>query len=279
MKTIDFTPIAGRGFPFDENTMQLVQNEVFAAAGLANLGGKQYILSGCDVVGGTVSDGVVVINGEILAFIGGNISTKVVIVETNSPLNFRDDASMAIVPINVVKDRVAQFGDDGSPTPILWADFKRNNPNNGLLARVDKIEKMLKPLIGYDDPANPGTTVYGSWLFWGRPAIEIPAGWEAVPDAEWKGRVPVVLDPTQVEFDAVGKTGGEKTHVLTINEMPQHDHDTVNGGFLNKGAGDGANVVGSEGGGNHLKTGKMGGDQAHNNLQPYKVVMFIRFAG
>lgn len=39
-----------------------------------------------------------------------------------------------------------------------------------------------------------------------------------------KGRVPVGLDAAQVEFDALGETGGAKLHTLTVNEMPSHTH-------------------------------------------------------
>ena len=36
------------------------------------------------------------------------------------------------------------------------------------------------------------------------------------------GRVLVGVDTSQTEFNTVLKTGGEKTHKLTINEMPKH---------------------------------------------------------
>jgi microcystin-dependent protein len=49
-----------------------------------------------------------------------------------------------------------------------------------------------------------------------------------------KGRVPVGLDGSQTEFDALGETGGAKTHTLTSTEMPVHGHGfsgtTANGG-------------------------------------------------
>jgi microcystin-dependent protein len=38
------------------------------------------------------------------------------------------------------------------------------------------------------------------------------------------GRVLVGFDGTQPEFDADGKTGGAKTHTLTVAEMPSHTH-------------------------------------------------------
>jgi microcystin-dependent protein len=40
----------------------------------------------------------------------------------------------------------------------------------------------------------------------------------------FKGRVPVGLDSTQIEFDALGETGGAKTHTLTEAQMPSHTH-------------------------------------------------------
>lgn len=39
-----------------------------------------------------------------------------------------------------------------------------------------------------------------------------------------KGRVVVGVDAAQTEFDALGETGGAKTHTLTVAEMPSHTH-------------------------------------------------------
>lgn len=39
-----------------------------------------------------------------------------------------------------------------------------------------------------------------------------------------KGKVPVGLDAAQTEFDALGESGGSKTHTLTVAEMPSHTH-------------------------------------------------------
>jgi microcystin-dependent protein len=41
-----------------------------------------------------------------------------------------------------------------------------------------------------------------------------------------KGSIPVGLDSTQTEFDALGETGGAKTHTLTAAEIPDHTHTT-----------------------------------------------------
>lgn len=39
-----------------------------------------------------------------------------------------------------------------------------------------------------------------------------------------KGRIPIGLDATQAEFDALGGVGGSKTHTLSVAEMPYHNH-------------------------------------------------------
>lgn len=42
--------------------------------------------------------------------------------------------------------------------------------------------------------------------------------------ANMKGRVVAGYDSAQTEFDALGKTGGAKTHTLTVTEIPAHGH-------------------------------------------------------
>lgn len=96
-----------------------------------------------------------------------------------------------------------------------------------------------------------------------------------------KGRVPVGYDVSQTEFNALNKTGGEKTHTLTIAEMPNHNH--ANGGY---------NVLLTYSGGSNSTGGldttggepdvhnfgyeqNVGGNGAHNNLQPYITMNYI----
>jgi microcystin-dependent protein len=95
-----------------------------------------------------------------------------------------------------------------------------------------------------------------------------------------KGKIPVGLDSSQTEFDALGKTGGEKTHTLIANEIPAHNH--ANGSYSKLLKVDGSGTSGltdnSAGEPNLNSTGTIatvGGNGAHNNLQPYMTLNYI----
>ena len=93
----------------------------------------------------------------------------------------------------------------------------------------------------------------------------------AVPNL--KGRMPVGLDSSQTEFDALGETGGAKTHTLTVAEMPSHRH-----AFTLLGSPGSGNLSPSPSDNPPIQTGYTGfegGGQPHNNLQPYIVMNYI----
>ena len=107
---------------------------------------------------------------------------------------------------------------------------------------------------------------FGTWELWGA------------------GRVPVGIDTTQTEFNEVEKTGGEKTHTLSINEMPKHTHYIYNseGGtiqFQPYSTRDNGTSGSSDKAGYASTVTCTGGDNPHNNLQPYiTCYMFKRTA-
>ena len=94
-----------------------------------------------------------------------------------------------------------------------------------------------------------------------------------------KGKVITGIDSNDTDFDTLGETGGEKTHTLTVNEMPSHNHNITyiksastplssNGlsGYSENNNGVGTNT-------NAIQNA--GEDQAHNNLQPYIALNYI----
>lgn len=102
---------------------------------------------------------------------------------------------------------------------------------------------------------NPNTLFgFGTWTLWGA------------------GKVPVGVNTEDVDFNTVEKTGGEKTHTLTINEIPSHKHNTNVGVTLSPDAGgyrtDTSGVVQLT---DNISrdSSSIGGGNSHNNLQPY----------
>lgn len=85
------------------------------------------------------------------------------------------------------------------------------------------------------------------------------------------GRTLVGIDTNDSDFNTIGKTGGEKTHLLKISEMPSHHH-----GVYYADTGGQGNVARPTASGTTTATSNTGGDQPHNNLQPYIVVAFWR---
>jgi hypothetical protein len=149
--------------------------------------------------------------------------------------------------------------------------------NNKQVVNVEFVLKMLDKLIppvGFIyisvSSANPSTIYPGTtWVAWG------------------SGRVPVGVNTSDTEFNSVEKTGGEKTHTLTVTEMPSHNHLINDPGHYHKfydrwsdGAPSkvndtlrmanindmGTNTTSSKTG---ITIQSAGSGSAHNNLQPY----------
>lgn len=92
-----------------------------------------------------------------------------------------------------------------------------------------------------------------------------------------KGNIAVGKDENDTDFNTLGKTGGEKEHKLTVQEMPNHNHKINNStsmyaleaGNGNQEFGTGASLS------KEITVNSAGEDQPHNNLQPYVVSNFI----
>lgn len=74
---------------------------------------------------------------------------------------------------------------------------------------------------------------------------------------------------------ALGSTGGEATHRLTISEIPSHSHlATSSGKVVNISSGSGYTVAVANdyGSSSSIYTGREGSGGAHNNMPPYIAV-------
>jgi len=92
-----------------------------------------------------------------------------------------------------------------------------------------------------------------------------------VPNLKW--RVPVGFDSGQSEFNAMGKTGGAKTHTLTVPEIPWHTHTVPWSSEVS--AWLTWNALQSNVWGTALTSWSTWWGNAHNNLQPYITLNYI----
>lgn len=275
------------GFPLGAYTLDFMQKSYQLLNTLGNIAGNLSVLSGCEEVGRSITDGVVYIDGEVLPFKGAPISEKVIIVETSQKRIFKDGVEKA-----VEYTRYATFGN--SINGRLWADFKRplNNQQieaqsfteeNSLLKRLEKLEERVRK-----------TVPIGLVAIWDKPASEIPEGWEE--HTEMQGVVPVGYKSDDSDFGAIGTKVGSKTVSIEKNNLPDIEIDLKNKN------GNGFEVIGfnlknysgqNEGGwsnsgslpywgkesGNNIKAHLNGKEQPINNIQPSRIVKFIRFVG
>lgn len=85
------------------------------------------------------------------------------------------------------------------------------------------------------------------------------------------GKFSVGFDALEVDYDAVGKTGGEKEHTLIIDEMPEHTHPYwTPSGVSDTDRGTLSSTF-SVDTGVAADTSAVGGDQPHENRPPYAV--------
>lgn len=96
---------------------------------------------------------------------------------------------------------------------------------------------------------NPSNLMGGTWVRFG------------------KGRTLVGVNESDTDFSTVEKTGGSKTHKLTVNELPKH-----NIGMVEVSSSPELRPDWDNSSSDYFASGTVGGDQPHNNLQPYITV-------
>lgn len=265
MNNIDFNQTGG--FPLSTQILAAQQEAYRVFNQLGYLAGSDLvILTGCEVgAGGSVTNGFVHIGGEVLPFVGTTVTEKVIIVETQDSRGFEDGS---VKP--VIYTRYATFGAGG--TEYTWTDFRRPKTLFQLEDRLLQLEKSV-PI--------------GLVAIWDRPADEIPEGWEE--HADLKGKVPAGYLSGDVNFGALGSNIGAAQVTLSQNELPKIEGviETLTGNAVSPSGAFGYTYSNTAyiGGGSAStfshKGVKMsfGNNAAHTNIQPSRIVKFIRFVG
>lgn len=287
MNYIDFNQIGG--FPLSTNVLAKLQTAFSLFNSLGQIAGDKTIIGGCAVAGANVSDGVVFVNNEVFEFRGGVAQAKVIIKEDSDTLVFQNDNSYP-----VIKTRYVTFG--VGVGQMDWADFKKPIETKviptDLVTRLEALEKKSAVF-----------QAGGGMVLWNKPAINIPDGWAEV--INWRGRIPVGMDTTQVEFNTLGKIGGTKTKTLSVAEMPEHGHKMFTNEDRPGSPSSAANRLATENPNNYVaarcsdggdndysltkasegltplagNSGNNGSGQAFSILNPYRTVLFIEFIG
>ena len=279
------------GFPLTTDVLSYMQNAYKIFNAMSGISGDLIILSRCEVVGNTVSDGVVAIEGEVYPFQGTTLGSHVFIKEVNTSKIFEDGSQKT-----VLVEKVATFGSSTKSYP--WTNFKRVLSNRqieeksfteetSLLKRLEKLEERVKK-----------TVPLGLVAIWGKPAnIPLPEGWREYEPL--RGRMAVGYDPngnSGYRLEQILFAGGELEHRLTIAEIPSHRHsyqDTIalenrseRRWFSNFQSEDmGRGFPGAADSDNNVRfyanreTLVKGDDQPHNNMPPYRVIRYIEFVG
>lgn len=104
------------------------------------------------------------------------------------------------------------------------------------------------------------------------PNVSYGGTWEKI-----KGKMVIGYDEGDEDFNTLANTGGSKTHIQTVDEMPSHKHTyqrtgvTGNPGYTS--------VYGSAYTGDNITSNSTGGGQPMNIMNPYYVAnIWIRTA-
>tara|TARA_R110002096_G_scaffold301316_1_gene496184 strand:- start:1272 stop:2042 length:771 start_codon:yes stop_codon:yes gene_type:complete len=200
------------------------------------------------------TDGVVVYNGKIYSFIGGEVQTEVTIkrVATDRP-------NANGIPAAAYYEDVIEFGNDGIET-FNFSELKRFYQNQPELKEI----KIIARNITNTDLAGTG------WF--------VADGTNGTNDL--RNRFFVVAGGEYNE----GDTGGSKEVTLTEQQIPAHNHNgTVESPA--ESASSGTDIHFNIDGNNRQNITKSltienaGGGQAHENRPPYYAVVAIQFIG
>lgn len=240
MNTINYSNTLKK-FPLSTKSLIFAQEMIKQCFNLALIGGNTpYILSGCEnTTGNNWSEGLVVINGELMIFTGGagTTASKVRVKTTTSDVIAEYETYEGVYTV-----RILEFGTNvANEETYTWSNFVRIKSNLELAAEcatkteLNALANLVFPkggIIQYDilnnNPLDPE--------YWQLCDGTNIAGYGVVPD--YRGRVVLGIDsrkvniPTDVSdltenYGAAGNKGGKPSVLLTAAQsgIRAHTHD------------------------------------------------------
>jgi len=238
--------------------------------------GDNVIISGCVKASSNVSPGWIILNGELLPYEGGVYAPQFKMEEFVTKEQFDDGAQKDVyyvrkavmtisggVPFENFSQIKSLAAFKSLPT-ASGSDYSAGNDN--VLANITGLFNLKNELMTLIKGFN------GIIVQWSGTLSDIPEGWQLcdgtndAPDL----RNSFVLGAG--EKYAVGETGGEEKHQLTIDEMPSHSHGYTSRNIANADGNDNQRGIS---GTSTVQTSSEGGSEAHNNMPPYYALAFI----
>lgn len=143
------------------------------------------------------------------------------------------DGAPGLVPA----PKKSEFGNSyGLGSDGRWRDFGQTFVSQsfaeGTYVTNDALEEVIKELKKYVDQQSPGGVTLDSVYPIGSVYISANgANPNAIIGGTWEefatGRTLIGYDPSDDDLTETGMTGGEKTHALTVDELPEHNHDVT----------------------------------------------------
>lgn len=132
---------------------------------------------------------------------------KPISTATQTALNAKQNTLTPGPGISIVGDVISSTASAPEWGDIIGNIDDQTDLQNALASVLQRAYPVGSVYINASNSAKPSTLLgFGTWVSLGA------------------GRCLMGVDTSQTEFNTVGKTGGEKTHTLTTDEMPSHTH-------------------------------------------------------
>lgn len=292
---------SNKDFPADCEMLDYIQTNMQVVSIIGNLAGDKAVLLGCEPTdnGTRRAEGYVFLQtqehpeGEVIFWEGGAVGSGMYLRQETINVqaqgydypqayvrrslapgigeenykweDFHEAQSFPVLvaELEALRAKLAEV----KPSPLgiveMWAG--RGVPDGYQLCEGQQLRQTDYPELF----AAIGSAFNNGYDCNGRPFTTSP-GFFRLPDL--RGRFVVGMNGSDDDYKSLGTVGGKKTHQLTVDELPAHDH----GLFLRHAGkrftgGGSANAL-DEGDGRTYTTG---GGKAHENRPPYYALAYV----